>query len=151
MHVQGTLSADEWIALCSLLFSIVVASAGVAWSVSNIKTQILNKLAEDKESIDAELLAFRMSAYEEFKTLRSESGEYYDTMRREIGESLAAVREKINQVELWIRDELGRTRHTLTGSMDQRFTLLHEKIEGVDDRVRVIEIRLGPGDKPLPD
>jgi hypothetical protein len=52
-------------------------------------------------------------------------------------------------VLMWLQKQFKDTRHTLTGSMDQRFSILDEKIDektgALDDRLRKVEIKLGSG------
>lgn len=81
-----------------------------------------------------------MSAYEEYKTLRHEMHEGASMSYREFGESVAAIREKVTQVELWIRDQLSNTRHTLGGSMDMRHSIVEEKLEAINERLRQLEL-----------
>lgn len=132
--------------------SIVLLLTGIVtmvWKLAENKLQILAKMAEDKESLDHELLAIRMAAFEEYKILRRENNDAADGARRDFGESLHAIREKMTQIEIWIRDELSKTRHTLTGSMDMRHHMVDEKLEAIDARLRIVEIRLGPINQTL--
>lgn len=135
---------SEWIALAALIFTIFSAAAGVVWRASENKNQILHELNKNKDDLEAELVAIRMAAFEEYKILRKEMNEASSLSYREFGESLRAIREKVNEIELWIRDELAKTRHTLTGSMDMRYQIITEQIEGIDERLRMLEIRMGP-------
>lgn len=138
---------SEWIALASLIVTIFAASAGVISSQYSTKTEILDKIQTNKEELDHELQAARMSAYEEYKTLRQEMHEGANVSSREFGESLAAVREKVVQIELWLRDQLQQTRHTLAGGMDMRYTMLEEKLQKQAEQLRQLELsqaRNGP-------
>ncbi len=134
------MTAEAWIALGALIFTVMASAVtSVVFLVGN-KNAILKQMSDDKESIDAELMAIRMSAYEEDKTLRKEIGEGTSIARVEFGETVTAIREKIREVELWTRDQLAETRHTLTGSMDMRHSINQEKMEKIDEKVRQLEL-----------
>ena len=105
------------------------------------RNQILNRIEKNKEELKEELAAIRIAAYEEYTILRREMSDTMSAAYREFGETVYGIREKVTQVELWIRDELKDTRHTLQGGMDQRHMISDEKIEKVSDRVRQLEIR----------
>ncbi len=134
------MATESWIALSALAFTVLLSSGGLVAILFSHKNEILNKMAEDKESTDQELMAIRMSAYEEYKTLRKEIGDVASISRKEFGDTIHSIREKVTQVELWVRDQLTDTRHTLTGSMDMRHNIVVEKMEKTDDRVRVLEL-----------
>lgn len=138
------MGAQEWIALGALIVAIFGSSIGIVVKLSDNKNQILDRIAANKEDLDNELLAIRMAQFEEYKILRKEMNDISALTYREFGESLRAIREKINVVELWIRDELSKTRHTLIGGMDQRHEILRERLDEIDGRVRLLEIRMGP-------
>jgi len=139
--VEIEMTSEAWIALGALIFTIIAAVAASIVSLSNSKNEILKRMADDKESIDDELNALRMSAYEEYKTLRQEIGEATSVARVEFGETILAIREKVSQVEMWTRDQLTETRHFLIGGMDQRHAISIEKIEKSDERVRQLELK----------
>ena len=122
-----------WVALAALLFT-VVASA-----ISSV-VFLYSKMSADKTSLEEDLQVLRMSSYEEFKTLRKEIGEASSVARVEFGETISAIREKVTQVELWVRDQLTETRHTLVGGTDQKHMIAIEKIEETENRVRKLEI-----------
>lgn len=133
---------EAWIELAALMFTILV-SAMTSVAV------LYRRMAADKESIDDELLALRMSAYEEYKTLRKEIGDATSIARVEFGETIRAIREKITEVELWVRDQMSETRHTILGGMDQRHVIALEMIEKIQDRMRLLELfAAGQGFKP---
>jgi hypothetical protein len=134
------MTGELWAALGALIFTIFGASVASVTTLFNHKNQILEQMAKDKESTDQELMAIRMSAFEEYKTLRREIGDVASISRKEFGETIVALREKVTQVELWVRDQLTETRHTLNGSMDMRHTIVVEKLEKTDDRVRELEM-----------
>jgi hypothetical protein len=134
------MTGELWAALGALIFAVLGGSVTSVATLFNHKNQILEQMAKDKESTDQELMAIRMSAFEEYKTLRREIGEVASISRKEFGETIVALREKVTQVELWVRDQLTETRHTLTGSMDMRHTIVVEKLEKTDDRVRELEL-----------
>lgn len=50
-------------------------------------------------------------------------------------------------VIMWLQKQFRDTRHTITSVMDQRFSILDEKIEektkSLDDRLRKVEIKVG--------
>ncbi len=127
------MSAEVWVALAALIFTMF-ASTITATAV------ILSKISHNKDQLDVELTAIRMAAYEEYKILRREMSEASDRAYDRFGESLVAIREKVTQVEIWIRDELANTRHTLNGSMDMRYSILEEKIEGIEKSLRELEL-----------
>ena len=129
------MSAEAWIAMAALVFTMFTTTVGAT-------TVILTKINRNKEALDQDLDALRMSAYEEYKTLRREIAEVSSISRREFGESVAAIREKVTQVELWIRDQLSETRHTLTGSMDMRYSIIEEKLDGINERLRELELSI---------
>lgn len=129
-----------WIQLGALAFTILVSAMGLVAILFSHKNQILTRMSEDKKSIDDELNALRMSAYEEYKTLRQEIGDSSSIARVEFGETVLAIREKITQVELWTRDQLSETRHTLIGGMDMRHNIVTEMIEKNEDRMRLLEL-----------
>ena len=104
------------------------------------RNQILNRIEKNKEELNEELAAIRISAYEEYKILRKEMVDATTMAYREFGETVFGIREKVTQVELWIRDELKETRHTLQGGMDMRHSITDEKMEKISDRVRQLEI-----------
>lgn len=122
-----------WVALAALIFT-VIASA-----VSSV-VFLYSKMNSDKKELEDDLQVLRMSSYEEFKTLRKEIGEASSIARMEFGETISAIREKVTQVELWMRDQLSQTRHTLIGGTDQKHMIAIEKIEETDNRVRKLEI-----------
>lgn len=138
-----------WIQLGALAFTIFASAISLVAILYSHKNQILHRMAEDKESIDGELTALRMSAYEEYTTLRKEIGESSSIARVEFGETVRAIREKITEVELWTRDQLSETRHTLIGGMDMRHSIAIEKIEKAEDRMRLLELfSAGQGYRP---
>ena len=134
------MTSEAWIALGALVFTILTATAAAIVFLSGSKNEILQRMADDKESIDEELKAIRMSAYEEYTTLRKEIGEATSIARVEFGETVRAIREKINEIELWTRDQLSETRHTILGGMDQRHVIAIEMIEKIEDRMRLLEL-----------
>lgn len=134
------MGAAEWIAFAGLIFAIFTSAAGIVGTMVGNKNVILVQMADDKRDLETELSAIRISAYEEYKILRKEMAEAAALSYREFGESLLALREKVNQVELWTRDQLKETRHTLSGSMDMRYGMLDEKLDETKERIRLIEI-----------
>ncbi len=143
------MTSEAWIALGALVFTILAATAAAVIFLSGSKNEILQRMADDKESIDEELMALRMSAYEEYKTLRREIGEATSVARVEFGETILAIREKITQVELWTRDQLSETRHTILGGMDMRHSIVTEEMEKIEGRIRLLELfNAGQGYKP---
>ena len=134
------MTAETWITLGALVFTMFVSAVGAVAFLNKNKNEILKQMQDDKESIETELMAIRMSAYEEYKTLRKEIGDTALIARKEFGETVLAIREKVNQLELWTRDQLTETRHTFAGSMDMRHSIAIEKIEKTDDRLRQVEL-----------
>ncbi len=134
------MGAQEWIAFGALIVAIMGAFLGIAYRQADNRNQILDKIEQNKEELNEELSAIRISAYEEYKILRKELADTVTIAYREFGETVHGIREKVTQVELWIRDELKDTRHTLQGGMDMRHSITDEKIEKVSDRVRQLEI-----------
>jgi hypothetical protein len=132
---------QEWIAFGALCVAIIGCFLGIMSRQTDNRNQILNKIQENKEELAGELAAIRLSALEEYKILRKELTDTMLAAYREFGETVYGIREKVTQVELWIRDELKDTRHTLQGGMDMRHSIAEEKIEKVSDRVRQLEIR----------
>lgn len=140
---------EAWIEIGALMFTILASAVGSVAVLYKNKNEILDRMAKDKESIDEELKAIRMSAYEEYKTLRKEIGEATSVARVEFGETIRAIREKITEMELWTRDQLSETRHTLIGGMDQRHVISIEMIEKIEDRMRLLELfSAGKGYRP---
>lgn len=140
---------EAWIEIGALMFTILASAVGSVAVLYKNKNEILDRMVKDKESIDEELKAIRMSAYEEYKTLRKEIGEATSVARVEFGETIRAIREKITEVELWTRDQLSETRHTLIGGMDQRHVISIEMIEKIEDRMRLLELfSAGKGYRP---
>ena len=135
------MGAQEWIAFGALIVAIMGAFAGIAYRQADNRNQVINKIDKNKEELKEELTAMRDAAYEEYTTLRREMSDTMSAAYREFGETVYGIREKVTQVELWIRDELKDTRHTLQGGMDMRHSIAEEKIEKVSDRVRQLEIR----------
>lgn len=127
------MTAEAWIALGALVFTMF-ASTITATAV------ILSRISKNKDELDGELTAIRMAAYEEYKILRREMTEASDRAYDRFGESLIAIREKVNEVELWMRDQLAETRHTLTGSMDMRYKILEEKLTEIEKGLKALEI-----------
>jgi hypothetical protein len=134
------MGAQEWIAFGALCVAIIGCFLGIGSRQTENRNQILNRIEQNKEELNDELSAIRLAAYEEYKNLRQEIHDTTSASYREFGETVYAIREKVNQVELWIRDELKDTRHTLQGGMDMRHSITDEKIEKVSDRVRQLEI-----------
>lgn len=126
-----------WIELGALVFSIFASTLSAT-------AYILAKINRNKGELDQELTAIRLAAFAEYKILLDRIAEASDRAFEQFGETILSIREKVNQVELWFRDELSRNRHTLQGGMDQRHQIAVEKIEGVEERLRKVEIRLGP-------
>ena len=131
----------EWIAFGGLCVATVGMLSLMMSRQTGNRDQILNRIETNKEELNKELVAIRTAAYEEYTTLRKEISESSSLAYREFGETVYGIREKVTQVELWIRDELKDTRHTLQGGMDMRHSITDEKIEKVSDRVRQLEIR----------
>src|SRR6267154_5234841 len=134
------MGAQEWIAFGALCVAIIGAFLGIGSRQTDNRNQILSRIEANREELNDELSAIRIAAYEEYKILRREMAEAHGTAYREFGETVLAIREKVTQVELWIRDELKDTRHTLQGGMDMRHSIADEKIEKVSERVRQLEI-----------
>src|SRR5882757_10603446 len=134
----------EWIAFGVLCVAIAAAFLGIFSRQTDNRDQILNRIEKNKEELNDELSAIRIAAYEEYKILRKEMSDTATVAYREFGETVYAIREKVTQVELWIRDELKDTRHTLQGGMDMRHSITDERIEKVSDRVRQLEISTSP-------
>ena len=132
--------AQEWIAFGALIVAIMGAFLGITYCQTDNRNQILDRIEKNKEELNDELSAIRIAAYEEYKILRKEMSDTANVAYREFGETVHGIREKVTQVELWIRDELKDTRHTLQGGMDMRHSITDEKIEKVSDRVRQLEI-----------
>ena len=130
----------EWIAFAGLCVATIgMLSLMMSRQTAN-RDQILHRIETNKEELNKELVAIRTAAYEEYKILRKELADTVNVAYREFGETVHGIREKVTQVELWIRDELKETRHTLQGGMDMRHSITDEKIEKVSDRVRQLEI-----------
>jgi len=134
------MGAQEWIAFGAFCVALMGAFLGLTYRQTDNRNQILNRIEKNKEDLDDELSAIRSAAYEEYKTLRKEISDNATAATREFGETVYGIREKVTQVELWIRDELKNTRHTLQGGMDMRHSIMDEKLEKVSDRVRNLEI-----------
>lgn len=134
------MTAETWVTLGALVFTMFVSAVGAVAFLNKNKNEILKQMHDDKESIETELQAIRMSAYEEYRTLRKEISEVSSISRKEFGETVAAIREKVTQIELWSRDQLTDTRHTLIGSIDVRHGMAMEKIETNAERIRRIEL-----------
>ena len=134
------MGAQEWIAFGALCTAIIGCFVGIMSRQTDNRNQILNRIEKNKEELNEELAAIRISAFEEYKILRKELTDTMSAAYREFGETVYGIREKVTQVELWIRDELKDTRHTLQGGMDMRHSIAEEKIEKVSDRVRQLEI-----------
>ena len=134
------MGVQEWIGFGALCVAILGAFAGIAYRQADNRNKILNRIEENKEELNDELSAIRIAAYEEYKILRKEMHDTATVAYREFGETVHGIREKVTQVELWIRDELKDTRHTLQGGMDMRHSITDEKIDKVSDRVRQLEI-----------
>ena len=134
------MGVQEWIAFGALCVAIIGCFLGIMSRQTDNRNQILNRIEKNKEELNEELAAIRISAYEEYKILRKEMVDATTMAYREFGETVFGIREKVTQVELWIRDELKDTRHTLQGGMDMRHSITDEKIEKVSDRVRQLEI-----------
>lgn len=134
------MGVQEWIAFVGLCVAITLALFTIMARQTDNRNQILNRIEKNKEELNKELVAIRTAASEEYTILRKEISASTSLAYREFGETVVAIREKVTQVELWIRDELKDTRHTLQGGMDQRHVITDEKIEKVSDRVRQLEI-----------
>lgn len=134
------MGVQEWIAFGALVVAIIGAFLGIASRQTDNRNQILTRIEKNKEELNDELAAIRISSYEEYKVLRKELADTVSLAYREFGETVHGIREKVTEVELWIRDELKDTRHTLQGGMDMRHSITDEKIEKVSDRVRQLEI-----------
>lgn len=130
----------EWIAGAGLIVVLLTCTGGVIWRLAENKVAILDRLDEHKEQIDNELTAIRVSAYKEYQILRKEMVDATTIARREFGDSLAALREKVVQVELFIRDQLRETRHTLQGAIDMRHQIMEDKLEKTEERLRELEL-----------
>lgn len=134
------MGVQEWVALGGLILALFTAAGGIVLKLVDNKNAILEKISENKEALDAELLGIRMAAFKEYEILRREINDTSATSYRDFGESLAAIREKVTQIELWIRDELRDTRHTLQGAIDMRHQIMGNKLDAMDERVRKVEI-----------
>jgi hypothetical protein len=132
--------AQEWIAFGALCIAIMGALLGIAYRQTDNRNQVLSKIDKNKEELKQELSAIRAAAYEEYTTLRREMSDTMSAAYREFGETVYGIRQKVTEVELWIRDELKDTRHTLQGGMDMRHQITLDGIKEVDDRVRQLEI-----------
>lgn len=134
------MGAAEWIAGAGLIAVLFMCTGGVIWRLAENKVAILDRLDEHKEQIDEELTAIRISAYKEYQILRKEMVDATTIARREFGDSLLAIREKVVQVELFVRDQLRETRHTLQGAIDMRHQIMEDKLEKTEERVRELEL-----------
>lgn len=134
----------EWITFASLMFTILTSVIVVSAKSANNKNEILDKINITKDDLDNELTAIRMAAYEEYKILRREMAESSNLAYREFGESLRAIREKTNQIEIWFRDELAKTRLAIINSTDIKCQEIKDNIDDLEDRVRKVEINIGP-------
>ena len=141
-RTNDLMGAQEWIAFGALCTAIIGCFVGIMSRQTDNRNQILNRIEKNKEELNEELAAIRISAFEEYKILRKELTDTMSAAYREFGETVYGIREKVTQVELWIRDELKDTRHTLQGGMDMRHSITDEKIEKVSDRVRQLEISI---------
>ena len=139
-RTNDLMGVQEWIAFGALCVAIIGCFLGIMSRQTDNRNQILSRIEQNKEELNDELSAIRISAYEEYKILRKEMADTATVAYREFGETVYGIREKVTQVELWIRDELKDTRHTLQGGMDMRHSITDEKIEKVSDRVRQLEI-----------
>lgn len=127
------MAAEVWVALFTLVFTILTSAVGSV-------VVILNRISDNKEQLDTELTAIRIAAYEEYKILRREMQDGSQRSSVEFGESIKAIREKVTQVEIWFRDEISKVRHTLTGGMDMRYSLLEQRLDEIDKSVKSLEI-----------
>jgi len=132
--------AQEWIAFSGLCVAIITTLSVMMSRQTDNRNQILSRIEKNNKELKEELADSRTAAYEEYTTLRREMSDTMSAAYREFGETVYGIREKVTQVELWIRDELKDTRHTLQGGMDMRHSITDEKIEKVSDRVRQLEI-----------
>lgn len=133
---------EFWLAFAGLVATIAFSAIGLGMKAANNRNLIIEKINANKGELEDDLSAMRIAAYEEYKLLRKEIESTSSQAYREFGESLMAIREKVVQIELWIRDELKDTRHSLQGSMDMRYQILKQEIDRVDERVRKMEIEL---------
>ena len=82
-----------------------------------------------------------------FGEVRSEIDSAGDAIRRDLGETAAAIREHVHQMQLTSKDnilafeqKLSETRHTLYGRIDVKASEFEEKVDGVSERLRQIEM-----------
>lgn len=134
------MGASEWIAFGGLLFTIASGGLGVVVVLFNNKAAILEQMRLNKEDLDQELNAIRMSAYEEYKTLREEIQNVKDLARKEFGETIRSIREKINEVELWARDAMKKDYHSLNERIDNARDEALRKVENLENRTRQLEM-----------
>lgn len=134
------MGVPEWIAFGGLCVAIIGTLSLMMSRQTANRDQILNRIETNKEELNKELVAIRTAAYEEYTTLRKEISESISLAYREFGETVYGIREKVTQVELWVRDQLKETRHTLQSGMDMRHQIALNGIKEVDDRVRQLEI-----------
>ena len=130
----------EWIAFAGLCVATIgMLSLMMSRQTAN-RDQILHRIETNKEELNKELVAIRTAAYEEYTTLRKEISESSSLTYREFGETVHGIRQKVTEVELWVRDQLRDTRHTLQSGMDMRHQIALDGIKEVDDRIRQLEI-----------
>lgn len=99
------------------------------------------------EELSQSIAAHELEDERRFGEVRSDIDATGDTVRREFGETAAAIREHMHKIELTngeIRLEIERkaseVRHQVNGRTDVQVMALTERLEGLDERVRLIQI-----------
>jgi hypothetical protein len=131
---------ESWIQLAGLIVTIVGATGSSTAFIMGRINKIKDETNEKLDTMELELNASRMAAYKEYVELRKEITDVGTIARKEFGETVAAIREKVTEVELWVRDQLTETRHTLKGAIDMRHQMVDDKFEKTDDRMRQLEL-----------
>lgn len=99
------------------------------------------------EELSQTMAAHELEDERRFGEVRSDIDATGDTVRREFGETAAAIREHMHKLELTngeirleVEQKLSETRHQLYGRIDTQAMSLTERLEGLDERVRQIQI-----------
>ena len=151
--------SDLTIAAIGLGFTAVSTIAGVLFPITRMmashRRAMNDKIDGLRDTLNkrVEELTFTMAQHEldderRFGEVRSDIDTAGDTIRREFGETAVAIREHVHQLELKhgeqrldVEKTIQETRHTLYGRLDQQNEIMSERVDGIDERLRQVEIR----------
>ena len=123
----------DWIALGTLVFTVLSAIVGLTWGVGKITSQVQSQIHRDLERYKTSLTA-KVEALEESIAVKELA------MERKSGELGNALRTKVSEVELYIRDNYVRSK-----DMDALMKLFTDRMDRLQNGVDRLNERMNDG------